>query len=229
MNYFAHGLRFTDRPWFLAGTAVPDWLSVVNRRVRMRTRHVTPFADGSGSIQAEVAAGALQHLEDDQHFHGCRAFVEITGTMAVDFRNRLPSGPGYRPGLLGHIAAELVLDGLLIARDPGRLVRYYEALERVDPVAVQDAVNRMARGGQTQDLAELIKRFLLHPFLGDYTDPERLLYRLNQVMRRIKLAQLPHDVVVVIERGTELVESRVTELLGWVPPVGEVGGKRAAG
>ena len=28
VNYFAHGLRFLNRPHFLAGTAVPDWLSV---------------------------------------------------------------------------------------------------------------------------------------------------------------------------------------------------------
>ena len=33
MNYFAHGVRFLEDPYFLAGTAVPDWLSVVDRRV----------------------------------------------------------------------------------------------------------------------------------------------------------------------------------------------------
>ena len=29
MNYFAHAIRFLDDPYFLSGTALPDWLSVV--------------------------------------------------------------------------------------------------------------------------------------------------------------------------------------------------------
>jgi len=218
VNYFAHGLRFVDRPWFLAGTAVPDWLSVVDRRMRMRQRLVTPFADGSGSMVAEVAAGALQHLEDDQYFHRCRAFVEVSGALAVAFRDRLPDGPEYRPGVLGHITCELVLDGVLIERDPGRLEQYYDALGRVDPEMVQLAVNGMARGGTTEMLAEMIVQFRERRFLGDYVDPVRLLYRLNQVMRRIKLAALPDDVLGVIRRGRELVEPRVSEMLGWTPP-----------
>ena len=43
MNYFGHGHRFIDNPFFLAGTAVPDWLSVVNRRVRARRRLAEPY------------------------------------------------------------------------------------------------------------------------------------------------------------------------------------------
>ncbi len=218
VNYFAHGLRFIDRPLFLAGTAVPDWLSVVDRRMRMRHRLVAPIANGSGSPAAEGAAGVLQHLDDDQYFHRCRAFVEISGTLAVEFRDRLPETSDYRPGVLGHIASELVLDGVLIERDPGRLERYYEVLSEVDASAVQEAVNGMARGGTTEMLVEMITQFCQRRFLGDYVDSERLLYRLNQVMRRIKLATLPDTVLPVIERGRELVEPRVSELLGWTPP-----------
>ena len=89
----------------------------------------------------------------------------------------------------------------------------------VDAEAVQDAVNRMARGGTTNELAEMIVQFRERRFLADYVDPSRLLYRLNQVMRRIKLAALPDDVLEVIRRGRELIEPRVDELLGWTPPV----------
>ena len=219
MNYFAHGLRFVDRPFFLAGTAVPDWLSVVDRGMRMRHRLVTPFVDGSGSVMSEVASGALQHLDDDQYFHRCRAFMEVSGTMANEFRDRLPEGREYRPGFLGHVTCELVLDGVLIDNNPGRLDEYYQALATVDAEAVQEAVNRMARGGTTNDLVEMIVQFRERRFLADYVDPPRLLYRLNQVLRRIKLAPLPDEVLEVIRRGRELIEPRVDELLGWTPPV----------
>ena len=225
MNYFAHGLRFVDRPFFLAGTAVPDWLSVVDRRMRMRHRLVAPCVDGSGSVLSEVASGVLQHLDDDQYFHRCRAFMEVSGTMANGFRARLPEGREYRPGFLGHITCELVLDGVLIDHNPGRLEEYYQALATVDVGAVQDAVNRMARGGTTRDLAEMIVQFCERRFLADYVVPSRLLYRLNQVLRRIKLAPLPDDVLEVIRWGRELIEPRVDELLGWTPPVsGTIGG-----
>ena len=163
-------------------------------------------------------AAVLQHLDDDQYFHRCRVFVEISGTLAVAFRDRLPGTSDYRPGVLGHITSELVLDGVLIERDPGRLEQYYEAMAGVDAFAVQEAVNGMARGGTTERLVEMVSQFCQRRFLGDYVDPERLLYRLNQVMRRIKLASLPDEVLPVIERGRELVEPRVSELLGWTPP-----------
>jgi hypothetical protein len=45
MNYFAHGIRFLDRPWFLAGTATPDWLSVADRKVRLREKFLVPNLD----------------------------------------------------------------------------------------------------------------------------------------------------------------------------------------
>src|SRR5579871_4042743 len=125
MNYFAHGHRYTDRPYFLAGTAIPDWLSVADRQVRMRPRRVQPFADGSGSPAAELAAGILQHLHDDGWFHRTRAFAEVTATLTTAFRGLLIDPDDHRPSFLGHIVTELILDGLLVVRQPDLLRAYY--------------------------------------------------------------------------------------------------------
>ena len=78
MNYLAHGIRFVDRPWFLVGTAVPDLLSVADRRVRMRERRVVPAVEAavdSAEPRTQLAAGVLQHLADDDWFHRTPAFV----------------------------------------------------------------------------------------------------------------------------------------------------------
>ena len=178
MNYFAHGMRFVDRPYFLAGTAVPDWLSVADRKVRMRARRVQPFLSGDDSVQAEVAAGVMQHLNDDQWFHETRAFVEINAELGRMFRELPGLNDGFRPGFLGHIVTE----------------------------------HNMARK-ETSRLAELIPRFHREQFLRDYLEPARLLYRLNQVMRRIKLQQLPQEAVEVISAGWAIVKQRAAELL----------------
>ena len=121
MNFFAHGLRFLDRPYFVAGTAVPDWLSVADRRVRMRGKLVEPFILNDGSPQSELAAGVWQHLEDDRWFHQTRAFVEITATLAVRFREALAPDDSLRAGFLGHIVTELLIDAELIERHPGQI------------------------------------------------------------------------------------------------------------
>ncbi len=212
MNYFAHGIRFTDRPWFLAGTALPDWLSVADRGVRVRERHVVPFADGSGSIEAELAAGIAQHIHDDQWFHRTRGFVEITAHVGALFREKLGPDDGFRPGFLGHVATELVLDGLLIDEHPELIDRYYEVLDELDADRLQQAANRMLRT-PTERLAPLLPLFRREQFLRDYTQPARLLYRLNQVMRRIKLKQLPDEIEAVIVAAREIVQSRIGDLL----------------
>src|SRR5262245_25284 len=103
MNYLAHGLHFLDRPYFVAGTALPDWLSVVDRRVRLRARRVEPFADGGATPEAELAAGVLQHLRDDAWFHATPAFARVSAEITLLFREALPLDEGHRPSLLGHI------------------------------------------------------------------------------------------------------------------------------
>jgi hypothetical protein len=212
MNYFAHGVRFTDRPYFLAGTAVPDWLSVADRKVRLTTRRVTPFADQSKTIQAELAAGVLQHLADDQWFHGTPAFYKTSGVLARMFREHLGADEGYRPGFLGHVATEMILDGILIEHDPRRLDAYYDAIGRLDAEQIENAVNQMARHS-TGQLSALIPRFLREEFLRDYLDSERLLFRLNQLLRRIRLRQLPDDAVQLLRKGRTIVASSSRELL----------------
>lgn len=212
MNYFAHGLRFLDRPYFVAGTAVPDWLSVVDRRVRMRSRRVEPVAAGDERIAAEVAAGVLQHLHDDQWFHSTRGFAEVTGQMTRLFREAIGPDDGFRPSFLGHIVTELLMDGVLIEQHPGRLDAYYAALAEVDPTLVQTAVNSMARDG-TPLLAPFIGLFQREQILRDYAGEERLLFRLNQVMRRIKLKPLADDIRNVLREGRVIVRERLDDLL----------------
>jgi len=212
MNYFAHGLRFVDRPHFLAGTAVPDWLSAADGRVRMRQRNVLPTLEHADPIHQQIAQGVLQHLNDDQWFHATRGFVEITGEVTRRLRNTLSGRDGYRPSFVGHIATELLLDGVLIEQYPGRIDAYYQALGSVDPLAVQQAVNTMSPR-TTDQLALFIGLFLQSEFLRDYVDPKRLLSRLNQVMQRIRLNQLPDPVEGVLVSSWDLIRDRMHELL----------------
>jgi hypothetical protein len=212
MNYLAHAIRFLDRPWFAAGTAVPDWLSVADRPVRVRARLLEPVLPTLGSHEErEIAAGILQHLHDDQWFHGTAGFAMATGKLSVAFR-RVSSDSDFPASFLGHIVMEMLLDAELIRRHPGKLERYYDALERVDAGLIESVVNRGAKT-PTERLSKLVPLFVAEHFLSDYVEPERLLHRLNQVMRRVKLPGLPEGVLPVLHEGALIVEEHFDSLL----------------
>ena len=133
MNYFAHALPFLDRPYFLAGTGVPDWLMVVDRPSRLRSKHVAGFQNDPDPCVAAVAGGVLQHLRDDARFHETRAFAETSMELTARARDVLGGETGMRPAFLGHLLTELLLDAALVAEALERLTEYYRAWKRSMP------------------------------------------------------------------------------------------------
>lgn len=212
MNYFTHGVRFLDRPLFLAGTAVPDWLSVADRTVRLREKRLQWDHLPDDDPLREFSAGVRQHLHDDEWFHRSRAFYEVTSEVADLFRAHLGPEDGFRPGFLGHIATEMLLDRLLIERFPESLAHYYAALDRIDPHEIQALVNRIGPK-ETHRLAVFVDAFRQVRFLFDYRNSDDLLKRLNQVMRRVKLAPLPLSTAEVLEDSFDVLRRRGWELL----------------
>jgi hypothetical protein len=214
MNYLAHGARFLDAPYFLAGTAVPDWLSVVDRKVRVRRPAAAALADdddADAAMQA-VAAGILQHLEDDRWFHQTRVFAETTLQFSLQLRELLPVDEGFRPSFLGHIVVEILIDSSLMLKEPSLADRYYEALSGIAPEKVQQVVNRIARVS-TDQLESWISRFLDVRFLYDYLDDDKLLFRLEQVMRRVGLPPLGEQLLEWLPTARAIVTDRCDLLL----------------
>jgi len=216
MNYLAHGWRFATEPYFLAGTAAPDWLSVIDRRVRLRSRRAAEYVNDADAVLAAVARGVMQHHADDAWFHTTLAFNELNLTFAVELRDALPGDEGFRPSFVGHILVELLLDSTLVEEQPGRLEDYYASLEEIDPAATQRAVSRLANH-PTDRIAPLIPRFAAERFLYDYLEDDPLLSRVNQVMRRVGLPLLPPDISNLFPAMRRQVRQRASELLMRVP------------
>ena len=70
----------------------------------------------------------------------------------------------------------------------------------------------MGRGGGRR-LAAFIPMFSGERFLWDYLDDGKLMVRLNQVMRRVKLPALPADFARLLPAARRLVAERQAELL----------------
>lgn len=215
MNYFAHGRHFTHDAFFLAGTAAPDWLNVVDRKCRARERLAAPLVGDADPVVAAVARGVVQHHRDDAWFHQTAAFSELCLSLTILVRDALPPDPSLRPSFLGHILVELLLDAELIARHPQQIVDYYAALDSLDAAVFSHALQRMTTKPVGQ-LALLIPRFSAERFLYDYAEDGKLLRRLNAVMRRVQLASLPDDFTTTLAIARRWVAPRVDELL--TPP-----------
>jgi hypothetical protein len=212
MNYFTHALNYLDRPYFMAGTAVPDWLSVADRKVRLRPNMLQPWLVAEATIQCEVASGALQHLNDDDWFHSTRGFVEITNELTGWFRSFLGPDERYHCGFLGHVGMELILDGVLMEMYPQQFQDYWKTLDDVEPSHVETAVNRMARF-PTERLAWFIDLYRREQFLRSYESDDALIYRLSQVSTRVKLPPIPCEAAEVVTKGRSLVRRRLRDLL----------------
>jgi hypothetical protein len=212
MNYFAHGRRHLEHPYLLAGTAVPDWLCVVNRRVRVTSRSAGPFVTAADPRLAAIAAGIVQHHEDDEWFHGTSTFVELSSRFTLEVRDFLGADERFRPSFLGHILVEILLDAALIADEPQRLDAYYQVMDSLDATAVSEGVNRMAT--RPTDLLEpFIPLFSRERFLYDYADDGKLLGRLNRVLRRVGLPELPETFLGFLPCARQRVGRLKGELL----------------
>ncbi len=215
MNYFAHGRELVDEPYVLAGAAVPDWLSVVDRKVRARSKSASLHVDDPDTRLAGLARGVVRHHRDDAWFHQTQAFGELNLRLTALVRDALAPDDSFRPSFLGHVLVELLLDDTLIRRDPARLDRYYAAIGSIDRAAVQLAVERIA-GRPAPNLATFIALFCRERFLWDYAEDGKLLFRLNQVMRRVNLPQLRPELCDIFTIARNQVAARANELMS--PP-----------
>ena len=109
-------------------------------------------------------------------------------------------------------AALSALDATLTEEEPARLDRYYAALSQADPTFLQTAINRLSTR-QSDKVAYLVTRFLQERFLYDYLEDGKLLVRLNHVMRRVGLPQLPAHLTELFPAMRGEVRSRRHELL----------------
>ena len=213
MNYVAHAIGLIEDPYQLAGTALPDWIRVSDRRSRVQTSRLRADAtDATDQREVALASGIQRHLDDDRWFHQTAAFQELSDTLTRHIAALEPENRQMRAFFLVHVLLELLLDAALIERDPGVLPRYYESLAQVDLTVI----GRVAGGWtepSTERLALFAERFRQERFLFDYLDDQKLLYRLTQVSRRVRLTRLPDGMEGLLPDARKLVRGAADALM----------------
>lgn len=203
MNFLCHALPILNDSGTLSlplpqrveaiCTGMPDFLSVIDRKIRARKRATEPFLQSDDEVTRAVAAGIVRHLADDRWFHGGATFVRMNLEFALALRERLPGDTGFRPSFVGHILIEMLLDANYVIHSPRWAERYYALFDSVSLETIAASVNRIT-GKPTDRIPATLRRFANIRFLYDYADDDALLMRLNQVMSRVGLAPLTEEV-----------------------------------
>jgi hypothetical protein len=212
MNCLAHAIRFLDDKWFMIGTGLPDWLGMADRKVRIRPKHTEPIIEAGQSDLASMCLGIQQHWVDDDWFHTTPAFHEVTGRIGKMFKEQYDSGDNYRSGFVGHIACELLIDGILAQQNPGALDRYYELVRSIDATDLQNKINSLG-ARKTDAMTRFLDKYSCEQFLRDYLTDDGLLYRLNRVLTRVRLGALPDSAVSVVAESRVIVREELDDLL----------------
>ncbi|MGQ9562721.1 MAG: hypothetical protein ACUVTH_04240 [Thermogutta sp.] len=206
MNYFAHAFRFLDNPYFLAGTSLPDWLSVVNRRARLRKPQLIAHLDSPDERVRQLVGGMIQHLEDDMRFHNSTAFSEVL-VQVVRTIYPVVNPQGAPLTFLSHLLVEILLDAVLLQQLPNAAAKYYASLDQVDSMWIEATASAIL-GQQVDHLGAFIQLFCKERILDDYNDDEMTFTRMNQVMARLKLPALPKSLQLILPRLREIVAAR---------------------
>ena len=216
MNYLAHGYRHTEKPYRLAGTAVPDWLSACDRRWKVRRAHLDDISDGLDADDYDLREGIRRHFQDDDWFHNHETFVKVVTHLTGFIRAAYPEKKSLRASFLAHLITELLLDSHLMETDPQALERYYSALARVDAHRVERLVSRIM---ETQvRLAPFIEMFRQQRFLTAYLQDRSFFYRLSQVVHRVGLPALPVGFEDILPTARQLVRQHAGNMLPKGPP-----------
>lgn len=218
MNFLCHALPTMnqsppfDVPVQAICTGMPDFLSVIDRRIRARSRAAEQHLAASDPVMRGVATGISNHIADDRWFHGGETFALMNLEFAVQLRDLLPGDAGFRPSFVGHILIEMLLDANYVIAQRHWVDRYYDLFDVAPLRQIESCVNQIT-GKPSDRIAETLRRFAETRFLYDYADDAKLLMRLNQVMARVGLEKLPAAVQAWLPQARASVLKNHTHLL----------------
>lgn len=222
MNYLAHALAFLDNDdtdghggFRIAGTSLPDWLRIVDKRARLRPDVLHAVVVDDDARFAALRDGARRHHDDDLRFHADDAFDAVASSVAARLR---ALDPGLRASTLGHVLVEMLVDAALMRQRPGLIERYYDVLDEVDEARVA-AFARRATQRPLEHAEYLIDRFRRTRFLLAYGDDDGVLDCLVGVCRRAGLQPPPPSSRAVISSARHDVGPLAARFFGEPPAV----------
>ena len=190
MNLVAHYYLDRDRvnSYFVVGAATPDLLSIYNSSLRIKARHLKKMSeDQAGRITPPFLSGLYRHFFADGVFHLSPTFNAETkqiSNMLVDY---FPDLNVQRKFFIGHILLELLIDKILIDKNPGILESYYGHFESLQPFRDLRKASQLAVGHDLPNYEAYMHKFMRRKYLYHYADFEHIAWVLRRILRRVSI------------------------------------------
>lgn len=207
MNFLSHAIVLGDetRALTFVGAALPDLWPHMSARPLPKLVLDRLRAEGEPDGLA-LARGIAHHMQADAAFHRHPSFLERVNVTAARIEPFLAL-PKWS-ALVAHVLVEMLLDRWLIERDAGLVDRYYGHFEADTRVRAAELAS--AEDAMRSELAAMLERFQDLRFLADYTDFERLVWRLSRALRRADHAIIAEERLEGLAREASRLHTELT-------------------
>lgn len=178
MNYFSH-YYYAHHPsdvYFNVGLILPDF-----SRSALGARRLK-LSEPRAQLHFEsLRMGCLEHYRADEVFHASTFFNEMEREINQDLKQM--NSNGQRRWFMAHILVEMLLDRVLMEKDPGALDRFYSDLELVD----WNEVGRFLLDSGKTDIEAFVKHqegFRKYRFIYQYQEAWGMVEALGRVVLR---------------------------------------------
>jgi hypothetical protein len=179
MNYLSHFYFFKKEndPYYNCGLIFPDWLASFKR-----TKLVSNIVTGNNT-EERIAAGVQNHFLGDKIFHSSSYFREHTHGIKLLLEKSNLDKEKFRFSFLAHILLEMMLDRLLLLKNPYLGTDFYDNLDKCDEDILLYFAMRNSR--TDEGFLTLIQKFKQYRFLLQYIRTDSFVYSLSRITGRV--------------------------------------------
>jgi hypothetical protein len=183
VNYLAHTrVSFLpDDPYTTLGKILPDLVRAADREIRLRTSRPEKL---DGLALQQIQMGVNIHLHTDALFHNAPYFPVLTAPVKEAFLHRFSKKPRKYVFFYAHVLMEMVLDRLLLEREPYIAESLYSHLQVVEKETLEAYLRYKGYASKSEPVWGTLQRFTESAYLYQYRHNEGLLYALNRVCSR---------------------------------------------
>lgn len=194
MNFLSHYYldRYRNNSHFFVGACTPDLVSIYNRSVRLKA-HSLPQPDKVGNSPQQIAfyQGIVRHFEVDQLFHSSDFFHAETRYFSDLLREHFGADRIHRAFFVSHILLELMLDKILMEREPALVPDFYRWI--TDPgLQFVVSLTEWATQRPLPNYDGFYEKFITNQYLYHYTRWEEVIYVLRRILQRVGIARFEY-------------------------------------
>ena len=184
MNFLSHYYfeRNNTNSNMVIGTVLPDLVKNAQKDLNLYPQKKTTLFIDDENLNA-LLIGWKRHLEVDLIFHSSTFFIDEMAKLKQLLLPILHSSP-VRPSFLSHIGVELVLDHLLVINGKININSFYDHLNAVEKVHLNDFLLKCG-AENTDQFFKFFDSFKSSRYLLSYQKLENISYALQRICMRL--------------------------------------------